>query len=651
MKSRNLLKRLTVFVLSFSVVFSVVACKVDNNESGGNSGQQTTQIKDTNYVLCENGNSEYKILLAEDASACEQYAASELQRYLYRATNATLNIIYESEILEVPNKYISVGRTEKLEDSGINVTETEVSRDGYKIIRKEQDVYICGGYDTGTAFGVYEFLKHQIGYEAYAADEIYCDTVDKVYVKDFNMTDIPDFKARTMDSIMQADGDTAFKYRLVTEQESAAKYGYGAANAWIPGPYHTIKLVVPEDVYNNANKPETYHPEWFLANQYHQPVYAQCCYTNEAFIQTFIDNMIDLIIANPLGRIVNIAQQDGYTWCPCETCEEEYVLYRHSGYFVRFANKVVKAIEQWRLDNCPERELEYAMFAYSNTSAPPLDDSGNLLDESCRPHKKLNIRMAFSGGCYYHTLDDKNCAMNSNLLENVIKKWATICNNYYVWAYAAYYSEYMIFFNDFEAVQRTLQIYKEYGFGKQIFYQQASGNTWQPFGYLRAYIKAKLMWNTDLDVEAMMDDFFTHYYKETAKEMRQLLDFYRTYDKTNDEMANYTWHSNPGSTESINGVARWPKNVVEQAEAYINNALEKCKTISDQNERDKVEKRIRNERISIWYLKLINYSFYGYDSSQYEMFVKQFADEVRALGISRVSETQTMDKFLAGLGQ
>ena len=606
-------------------------------------------LENTNIVFCKNGATEYKIVIRENATECERYAASELQEYVKKATSAYLEIVETNGC--VTGKYLSLGHTKLLERSGIEVTEKELSRDGYKVVRKNDNVYICGGGDSGTAFGVYEFLKHQVGYEAYAADEIAYTYADVSYLKDFDIVDIPDFKARTMDGIFEHDKETAFKYRILSEHETSAKFDFGASLYWIPAPYHTIKTVMPEEVYNNPNKPETYHPEWYYANEQSpdgQLQYCNCCYSDESFVKTFTENMIAMIKENQKGRIVNIAQQDGIIWCHCQKCKAEYEKYRHSGYMIRFANKVVNAIEEWRLKHCPERILEYATFAYAATSLPPLDKNDNLLDSSCKPHEKLNIRMAFSGGCFYHTLDDPNCSYNSHIKNNILPKWKKICNQFYIWAYAAYYRDYMVFFNDFESVQRNLQIYQENGCDKQIFYQQATSNSWMPFGYLRTYLKAKLMWNTHENVEMLMDNFFVHYYKNAAKEMRAILELYRKMYREDDSKSNGKMHATPeiNSYDKVKSSQMWTKEIVEQAENLFATALKNCEEITDSEQREKLQRRIRNERICIWYLQLINYTDYGYKKEEYENFVNKFSEEVRELKICKYKESQTMEDYL-----
>ena len=181
----KLVNKVVAFILSAFTIFSLTSCKdvEENNNSSNSSGNE---LGDTNLVLAENGNSSYSIVIDNEASFSEQYAATFLQKYLQLSTGALLPIISDENIASInEGKILSIGRNRLLENSGITITENEVSRDGYKIIRKDNAVYICGGGDTGTSFGVYEFLTHQIGFEPYTSDEIYYENKSTLYLKDF----------------------------------------------------------------------------------------------------------------------------------------------------------------------------------------------------------------------------------------------------------------------------------------------------------------------------------------------------------------------------------------------------------------------------------------------------------------------------------
>ena len=246
---KSLYKRVCACILSAFTLFGLVACK--KTDSGDLPVSSVTEIADTDITLSQNGVSPYKIVVAKDASVSEGYSASTLQKYLELSTGAYIPVVTDAETELIKDGYVlSVGRNQLFRDSGISVSESEVSRDGYKIVRKDNAVYICGGGDVGTTFGVYEFLKYQIGFEPYTKDEIYYEKKETVKLKDFAYTDAPDFDFRMVDLY---DKETAFLLRVVNTDQTNAKYAYAGSKDWTPGAFHTIRLVLPESEYASAH--------------------------------------------------------------------------------------------------------------------------------------------------------------------------------------------------------------------------------------------------------------------------------------------------------------------------------------------------------------------------------------------------------------
>ncbi|MBO5480800.1 MAG: DUF4838 domain-containing protein [Clostridia bacterium] len=659
MKTKKILY-MTLALLMSASMGTIAACGGGDSSSEKDSSSSLTDssssveepqeeplvpvFEETSIKLADNGVTSYKIVISDQASAAEEYAANELATYLGRATGATFPIVKDNTVSSATSQdyILSVGRNDLLTASGITVDRNEVTRDGYRIVRKDNTVYICGGYDTGTAFGVYEFMNHQVGYEAYTAEEIYYDDSPVVYVRDFDYTDIPDFADRLIDGLYWADANTAYKHRIVNDRESVARYGYGCGADWIPSSGHTLKIIVPEDKYKEA------HPEWFLATPNapsSNPAWAQPCYTSESFITTFIENMKERILAKTDGYIVNIAQEDGTTWCPCSTCDGERKQYTTTGYMLRFVNKIVTELEKWHQEVCPERKLIYATFSYGNTTDAPLNDDGQLIDESCRPHEKLWIRKATSGMCGYHTLDNPTCTQNRKIV-NSMENWLTLTDQYIWWDYAASYSNYLTFFPDFGSIQSFFRAYKEWGVNN-LFREYNSGGNVTPFGYLRGYMYSKFMWNTEHDAETLMDNFITHYYKDVAPQMRALLNLLRTHYAVMDATFDGGMHALPATDLDVR---KWPKRIVDQAESICNDALDVIARMEDRTTAAKLRERVLTERLCIYYLKVSNYDNYGYDSADYASFVAQYISDGNEIGITRISEKVSWASHIATLG-
>ena len=60
----------------------------------------------------------------------------------------------------------------------------------------------------------------------------------------------------------------------------------------------------------------------------------------------------------------------------------------------------------------------------------------------------------------------------------------------------------------------------------KMMFQQGTGGNISEFYELRQYLIAKLLWNPDADVNALMDDFLDGYYGPAANYIREYIDNY-----------------------------------------------------------------------------------------------------------------------------
>ena len=687
MKTKNLIRRISLFLGAATLCLSFASCKSDDSGNSANGFDENEKnhiiaevenhnanaavrpsFADTNVLLFANGASEYTVVIPSDASVSVTFAAQELAQYFKQATGFELQVKKENEVENSASggKYILLGRTNALAASGIMETGEKAKADGYKIVRKDESVYICGANDKGTNFGVYEFLWYEVGFEAYTADEIYVDSLDTIYLKDFDYTDNPDFDDRTMDGILQPGNDTytAHLYRITSGGEKSAKYDYGQSKDWLTGSIHQLPEWIPMSKYNTKpvepsedaseeekaeyqEKLKNYHPEWFTGGQ--------PCLTAAGIVEEIAKNIIEKLKENSEAYKIDLSQGDTTQWCSCEKCSEEYKKYNVSGYYVRFANKVINLVEKWRAENQPNRDLIYSMFAYYSTSNPPVakndDGTYRLLDESCRPHEKLYVKFAPIKYCYYHSFDDPNCEMNATFYSEV-KGWKSITNRFMIWDYSANYGRYYFFFYDFESYKNNYAMYKDLGV-VDIFRQYNSGGNLAPFTYLKTYINGKLMWNVDYNVEELIDNFFTQYYKDVAPEVREVFEMTRLNLKTIDEREDangkkhnlhYTVYSTTNSKSDI-----FSRNFVDKADALLTQALKKCENMSDKITGEKLYKRVLMERTCIRFLMLENYNAYGYDYDNFENLIALVREDANTLGMSMVAEGVYVSNWLDSL--
>ena len=136
------------------------------------SQPQLAEIADTDIVLAENGATGYQIVIPENADACEEYAAQELELLFEEATGADIAVVRDAGMtFDESKKVISLGETSIKQGSRLDVA-AGLNADGYRIKRYGNTVVIAGVNVQGTLYGVYEFLKYEFGFETYMPDEV-----------------------------------------------------------------------------------------------------------------------------------------------------------------------------------------------------------------------------------------------------------------------------------------------------------------------------------------------------------------------------------------------------------------------------------------------------------------------------------------------
>ena len=114
------------------------------------------------------------------------------------------------------------------------------------------------------------------------------------------------------------------------------------------------------------------------------------------------------------------------------------------------------------------------------------------------------------------------------------------------------------------------------------------------FGDLYNYLVGKLMWNTELDMQELIDDFMEHYYKSGAQYMKECLSLIRTYLKEYDVQNNYGLHFQlyDSYQPALSTATVWPKRILEQALELVEKASATYDSIENANEREIMKNRV-----------------------------------------------------------
>ena len=93
--------------------------------------------------IIQSGKPLSQIVIPAQSTYLEEFAATELQKYIEKISDVTIPIIKEDEIKEHPYSII-LGATKKSDEAGFQPNETKMGRDGFEIKSLKNELIIRG---------------------------------------------------------------------------------------------------------------------------------------------------------------------------------------------------------------------------------------------------------------------------------------------------------------------------------------------------------------------------------------------------------------------------------------------------------------------------------------------------------------------------
>lgn len=482
------MKKLLSVVLSFVMLFTVIV---------------PVFAADNGITLASNGQTYYKIVIAENASETEVNAAKTLANYLNQITDADFDIV--TDAVAASDFEIVVGVTNR--EAAAPVDRSELGDEGVRIFTDGNKLFLTGGEKRGAIYAVYTFLEEFLGCRWFTQsvpitpdidDCIVIPEADFLTVEDIDYTYVPPFVLRQtywMFSTMHTDYSVAHKLHGMMAGVPESLGGIPVENC-ING-VHTLGWIITQDMYAE-------HPEYFGMdeNGVRQPNRQPCLSNPE---------VLELVVAaakahfSQYTSIFSVSQNDNQEFCKCSECVAFNNAHggKDSASMLNFTNKVAKAISE----EYPDRMVE--TLAYQLTETPP---TGLTIEDN------VVIRLCPIQTCVLHDLDDKSCPENSEFDSN-LTGWAAMTDNIYIWDYSTNFQYIYAFFPNITSLQGRYQYFRDrnvisvfdHGCGENIIPAELHE--------LRTYLVCKLLWNPDTDIEMHIREFCDAYYGEASDDI------------------------------------------------------------------------------------------------------------------------------------
>ncbi len=432
----------------------------------------------------------HAIIVPDQCSAPEDYAARDLRRHLELVTGHVLPIRPEKDAGDCTPIY--VGKCAKTLSAGIDVG--SLGLEGIHLKTAGPALYLAGN-QRGVGYAVSTFLEDYVGCRWFTPDCATWPREGTITVPVLDRPYAPPLEYRAGDFPIARQGDFANHLRLnganhALSDEQGSKVGVRSLA-------HTFAALVP---------PETHfkdHPEYFsLVNGKRQSGYAQLCLTNPDVLRLAIAGVRQWIKDDPRGTVFSVSQNDTANYCECAACtavaEEEG---SQSGPVLRFVNAVADDIRE----DYPTLAIE--TLAYQYTRKPP---------KITKPRPNVIICLCSIECCFIHPLGSD--PFNQTFADD-IRGWHTICNRLWIWDYIINYAHSICPFPNLYVLKPNIDFFIASGV-KGIYEESCYYTPGSELQELRNYVMAKLLWDPSYDTDKAIDEFCAAFYGPAAPAVR-----------------------------------------------------------------------------------------------------------------------------------
>jgi hypothetical protein len=482
------------------------------------TGRATTALYDAPRgplaAIVQQGQASAQIVTPAQPSALEEYAAAELQTYVNKISGAKLPVVKEGR--HKAGRYsIFLGNTRKAAAAGVLPDAAKMGWDGFAWRSVRGGLAVRGRNDLGTLFGVYELLERHFGVRWFMPGEIGEDVPkrDTLVLGTLDLTFKPSFRVRRI-----GEGEWALRQRMNTFVTAGGRR-VGINWKWH---FHTFALLMPPAEYYAK------HPEYFALVKGQRritdsPTHEnQLCTSNPEVIREIARKLIATLDAEPDIEIIALSPNDGGGFCECSNCVAldepgRDWFAKYSRRLAIFNNQVAKLVGQ-KYPRVKIKVGAYAMYA-----RPPLDDE-------FRPETNLLYQLCHLYFCHNHPLGSDACRSGRTYQASaefqpnqefgkILDQWRRLSPELFVYEYYSIggMAKAGLPWPVVHTIRADIPYYRDHG--AQGFFTQLSPELWHRLG-LNYYVAAKLCWNADLNVDALLADYFARFYGPAAGAMR-----------------------------------------------------------------------------------------------------------------------------------
>ncbi|MEW6357852.1 MAG: DUF4838 domain-containing protein [Planctomycetota bacterium] len=436
-----------------------------------------------------------RIILRQEASPRETEAAAELRDCIAKATGAVLPIV---QAPAEPRGYaICIAVREPQGDESAEVFTVAVGP-------KQTD--IIGNSPLAALYGAYELLERGVGVRWYLADPLgeVVPTCKTLTLPPLDTTQSPSFPMRWVGKDQWA----------LRNKQNRCDDGFLV----YPGIYHTQNRILPHKEYFKD------HPDYYALINGKRSEDRECklCYSNPDCVREVAKNMAKMLDENPSIDLISLSPTDGQMWCECDACRAmdpegvipnkrpapesgippDRAMSRRS---LLFYNAVAAELRKTH----PKANM--LVGAYNVYNWPPGD-----------PNIKADPMLAviithYEDYCMAHPVPDPACPLNQRYVQ-LIKDWQDMGCKIYYYEYYWKVNWLDLPWPIVHSIKGDMPWYKAQGH-QGVYTQYTESNIWTLFP--DHYVAARLLWDVNADVDAIVDKMMDDLFAAAAPHMKQ----------------------------------------------------------------------------------------------------------------------------------
>ncbi len=445
-------------------------------------------------VAGSNDLADYSIVVPAGTTLAENihYAAEEMQNYLNTAIGVMLPLEYG----------VKSGAHAII--FALDTTDT-LGYEGFTIETKEGDILITGGWMRGCMYATYQFLEDFIGLRFISNNYVYIYESNHIAIPDgFANTWIPALYYRNCGGTF----DSSLTYSFPRKINSRESGGFSPENwssdadtdQWRYGRFTGRQFANAHSFYvyeNGKDSDGTVPQPCFTDDAKFEQLFNGLLYWTNWSASWNAKNVLDARIHQ-----VSFSINDHQNYCSCRNCR---VMARNEGTingpYLAMVNKAADRFQEYY----PGVKLFCIVYNHIAPKTVTVND---------------NVIVCYCGtGCNNHGIGTGAClgltplGANNVVDETEIPEWTRICKNLYFWYYSVNYHYFLAPCPNVLCEYTDLKYIIDAGF-TGIYYEGGGGVTYN-FEPLKAYLAARIQWETDMTYERyvyLLKEYLMIYY-------------------------------------------------------------------------------------------------------------------------------------------